>query len=124
MFKRCSVELVVAVGVLAAVTIPATALARSDTRTGPSPLAQASKGGDLKVGIAIKRFRANNNQPVAKGTATAQILDYAGHKTIIRQSVTGVPVTDSSTLLRLMFRPSVSVRIRQEPDRFAVRDCA
>src|SRR5213596_1489429 len=90
MLKRLSVELVVAVGALAAITIPATAVARSDTRTARRRLRRPPRG-DLKVGIAIKRFRANNNQPVAKGTATAQILDYAGHKTIIRQSVTGVP---------------------------------
>jgi hypothetical protein len=75
MLRRSSLPLLAAFAVLGAVAVPGVAQA-------------ASKRGDLTVDIAIKRFQAKDGGTVAKGTATAELVDYAGNKTTIRQPVT------------------------------------
>jgi hypothetical protein len=50
--------------------------------------AAESKQGDLTVRIAVKRFLAQKQQTVAKGTATAQFVDNTGKATTVRLPVT------------------------------------
>ena len=85
MRTRSPFPTVVALALLAALAVPSEALAGSE----PAGATTAgSKQGDLTVGIAIHRFSSNSGKTIAKGTATAQLVDYAGHKTVIRQPVT------------------------------------
>src|SRR4051812_4349413 len=77
-----------AVTVLAALTIPAAAIAGPGARSAPSPQAVASKGGDLKVQIAVNRFARKGSKTVAEGTVNAEVMDYAGHRTVIHEPVT------------------------------------
>jgi hypothetical protein len=83
MLRRLSISLI-ALAIGGALAAPAATAAPGANGTGAAP----SKGGDLKVGIAIKRFHAKRGKTVAKGTATAELVDYAGKKTTIRQPVT------------------------------------
>jgi hypothetical protein len=65
-----------ALGLLAAVVVPASASAAEP------------KQGDLTVRVAVKRFQAKNNDTIAKGTATAQFVDNTGHATKVQLPVT------------------------------------
>jgi hypothetical protein len=54
----------------------------------PGSAAAASKQGDLAVGIAVDKFSSKSGKTIAKGTATAKLVDNAGNTTVIRQPVT------------------------------------
>jgi hypothetical protein len=84
---RCSyrLTLTICLAVLAVLAAPGAALAAPDSGGGT---ATASKRGDLSVRVAINRFVSKDGRTVAKGTATAQLVDYAGHSTVLRLPVT------------------------------------
>jgi hypothetical protein len=75
---------IAAIVVLVALSIPSAAFAGSEG----GHAAATSKQGDLTVGIAVKRFATKSGKTIAKGTATAQLVDNAGHSTVLRLPVT------------------------------------
>src|SRR5947208_2209983 len=75
--------------------LPGVASARStlDLAAAPQRAAAATNAGDpaqgkVRVTLSINRFATRGSRTIAKGTATARLLDFAGRATTITQPVT------------------------------------